>query len=180
MSKRKLPPNEIVIELYESGLSTGEIAEMHGVKPVTVVSLLTRIGHPRRSAKEAAILRVARGRAPRVAYWEGKKQPREMVERRISKIRGERHYLWKGGRSRRQYRGKVEKVLCDECGATLNLGIHHRNFDHYDNRPENLQVLCVSCHMSLHKQAYWDAVHKNEEPPRSNGPVGWRRGDNNA
>ena len=50
-----------------------------------------------------------------------------------------------------------------------------RLFDHYDNRPENLQVLCVSCHMSLHKRAYWEAIHNDEDPPVSNGPIGWDR-----
>lgn len=179
MPKRELPPNEKVIELYESGMSSGEIAEKYGVKPVTVISLLRRIGHPRRSIGEATRLAEKKGRRRRVRYWLGKKQPPEMVEKRTSKIRGSNHYLWKGGRHRRGYRGMVEKVECAECGARINLGVHHKNFDHYDNDPENLQVLCVSCHMSVHKQAYWDAIHEGREPPKSNGPVGWQRGNTN-
>lgn len=175
MPKRKLPPNEKVIELYDSGMSSGEIAELYDVKPVTVYSLLRRIGHPTRSPLEAARLREERGRGKPATYWKGKKQPRELVEKRVSQIRGEKHYLWKGGESRRPYREQVEKKSCQECGQTENLSIHHINFDHYDNRPENLQVLCVSCHMSFHKQAYWDAIHTGKEPPRGNGPVGWKR-----
>lgn len=175
MPPRKLPPNEQIIEMYDSGMSTGEIAEKFGVAPVTVSSLLWRIGHPMRSPKEAARLVVERGRYKPARYWQGKRQPAEMVERRVSKIRGENHWLWKGGDSRRPYRDVVEKVECDLCGTRENLGIHHRNFDHYDNEPSNLQVLCVGCHMSLHKQAYWDAIHAGEKPPLTNAPIGWKK-----
>ena len=161
--------------MYRSGMSSGEIAEKCGVKPVTVLSLLRRISEPRRTTQQAADVREARGRGKPASYWTGKKQPPEMVEKRISKQRGERHYLWKGGRDRRPYRNMVDKQECESCGIGENLGIHHRNFDHYDNTPENLAVLCVSCHMSLHKKAYWDAVHAGKEPPKSNGPIGWQR-----
>ena len=175
MPKRKLPPDQDVIKMYESGMSTGEIAECYSVSPVTVVSAFRRMGYRLRSSSDAAKLRVARGRADPPRYWEGKKQPPDMVEKRISKIRGPKHYLWKGGVSRRQYRDSITKVSCEGCTARSNLGIHHINFDHYDNRPENLQVLCVSCHMSLHKRAYWEAIHNDEDPPVSNGPIGWDR-----
>ena len=175
MPKRKLPPNAKVIELYQSGLSSGEIAEMYNVRPVTVLSSLRRIGFPRRSATEAARLKIDHGRFEPPKYWLGKKQPPEMVERRISKIRGRNHYLWKGGKHVRRYRAIVEKTQCDVCGSTDNLGIHHKNLDHYDNHPDNLQVLCVHCHMALHKTAYWEAIHNDQEPPKSNGPVGWER-----
>ena len=161
--------------MYRSGMSTGEIAERCGVKPVTVYSLLSRIGEPMRSVSEAARIRGERGRSNPSRYWLGKTQPPEMVERRVSKIRGENHYLWKGGDSLRPYRGKVKKESCETCGSRLNLGIHHRDFDHFNNAEENLSVLCVSCHMALHKQAYWDAIHSGQAPPKSNGPVGWNR-----
>lgn len=175
MPKRKLPPNEQVIAMYDSGMSAGEIADMHGVARVTVSSLLARIGHKGRSMAEAAKIRAERGRWKPPASWKGKKQPADMVERRVEKIRGEKHWMWKGGASRRQYRDEIEKVECAKCGARENLSIHHINLDHYDNRPENLQVLCVSCHMSLHKQAYWDAIHAGQTPPKSNAPIGWSR-----
>ncbi len=64
----------------------------------------------------------------------------------------------------------------DRCGTKKHLGLHHVDFDHYNDDPSNLAVLCVSCHMSLHKKAYWDAVHDGSEPRRSNGPVGWKKG----
>ena len=175
MPNRKLPPNEEVIAMYRNGLSCGEIAELTGVAPITVTSLLRRLGEPRRTAAEAAQVREKAGRAHHARYWQGKKQPAEMVERRISKIRGDKHWLWKGGKDRREYRDLVVKEVCARCGSRQNLGVHHKNLDHYDNDPTNLEVLCVSCHSSTHKQAYWDAVHAGKEPPKSNAPIGWSR-----
>ena len=62
----------------------------------------------------------------------------------------------------RVYRQMIDKDLCKNCGGTKDLGIHHINFDHYDNRLENLQVLCASCHNSLHKKRYWKHVRDSQ------------------
>jgi len=123
--------------------------------------------------KKESSIRSASKLSNTTKYWLGKKQPAEMVERRVSKIRGDKHWCWKGGRARRPYRRKIKKSVCGKCGTTKSLGIHHKDFDHYNDAPENLEVLCVGCHMSLHKTAYWKAVHSGKNPPLSNGPVGW-------
>src|SRR5262245_35515967 len=138
MPARKLPPNDTVIEMYNSGMFTGQIAEMCGVKPVTVVSLLRRLDVPRRNASDADRLARKLGRKTALCFWTGKQQPAEMVEKRVSKIRGENHYLWKGGKAKRDYRDLVVKTSCEKCSATNGLAIHHKNGDHYDNRVENL------------------------------------------
>lgn len=174
MPKRKLPPDDKVVEMYESGMSSGEIAEKCNVKPTTVLSLFRKIEYKTRSRKDAARLMVKKGRYNKVPYWKGKKQPPEMVEKRISKIRGEKHYLWKGGNSRREYRGVIEKILCSDCGGKLNLGIHHKDLDHYNNEPENLDVLCVSCHITLHKLLYWKSKRDGTEY-KTNSPIGWNK-----
>jgi hypothetical protein len=175
MPKRKLPPNEEIIGMYESGMSSGEIAKKYNVKPVTVVSLLHRIGYKLRTSQESNAILESRGARFHTAFWLGKTQPPEMVEKRVSKIRGENHWLWKGGNARRNYRDNIVKEICAKCGSKLNLGIHHIDFDHYHDEDDNLQVLCVSCHISVHKQAYWDAIHGGYEPPKSNSPIGWDR-----
>ena len=177
MPKRKLPPNEELVRMYRSGMSCGEIAEATGTTPVTVQSMLSRIGEPRRSAAEAAKLRSERGRTNPARYWLGKNQPAEMVERRVKNIRGPNHYLWKGGKSRRPYRKKVQKEKCERCDGRQNLCIHHKDLDHFNDEPDNLAVLCLSCHLSLHKQMYWDAVKAGEEPPRSTGESHWKPDD---
>ena len=96
------------------------------------------------------------------------------IESRGKGRKGPSHHSYKDGRGNRDYRGMVEKICCEQCQKMDNLAIHHRNFDHYDNGPENLQVLCVSCHSSVHKQAWWDAKKSGQEY-QSNAPVGWER-----
>ena len=175
MPNRKVPPKEILQALYAEGRSAREIAEHLGLNPITVASALLREGISVRTPSETKALQRERGIKTKAGrYWLGKKQPRDMVERRVEKIRGENHYLWKGGKDRRQYRRIIKKEMCARCGIQENLGIHHKDLDHYNDVPENLEVLCVSCHSSVHKQAYWDAIHAGEEPPRSNAPNNWR------
>lgn len=60
------------------------------------------------------------------------------------------------GKATTLYRRKVTKKSC-RCGATVNLCVHHKNGDHYDNRTENLEVMCMSCHSRMHKKAWWAA-----------------------
>lgn len=40
----------------------------------------------------------------------------------------------------------LKEFKCEICGYTENLELHHINGDHYDNRLENLQILCPNCH----------------------------------
>ena len=40
----------------------------------------------------------------------------------------------------------LKKDECEVCGYTENLELHHINGNHYDNRLENLQILCPNCH----------------------------------
>lgn len=177
MPKRKLPPNEDLLEMYYSGMSPREIGAKFGCPAVTVDSALRRAGCVFRPLGESQKLRMSRPDYEPSRFWQGKKQSPEHVESRVSKIRGERHYNWRGGASDpRAYRGVVQKDRCERCEATTNLAIHHRDWDHYNDDPENLAILCVSCHSSVHKQAYWDAVHAGKTPPRSNAPIGWGRG----
>jgi len=73
------------------------------------------------------------------------------------------------------YRHAKPIEACERCRGTQNLCVHHTDFDHYNNHPDNLQILCVSCHSSVHKQAYWDAIKQGATPPKSNAPIGWYR-----
>lgn len=176
MPARKLPPNDILVKMYQSGMSTSEISENLGnVKPVTVVSMLRRIGVKMRAPADADRLARSKNRKSTTKYWEGKKQPTDMVERRAAKTRGENHYLWKGGKAKRDYRKVIDKVECFNCGEKENLNIHHVDGDHYNNSNENLMVLCVSCHLSYHKKEYWAAIREGKEPPKTNAPIGWNK-----
>lgn len=42
--------------------------------------------------------------------------------------------------------------ICSICGASTDLVVHHSDFDHYNNDPNNLVCLCRSCHAKLHSK----------------------------
>lgn len=155
MSMDKLPDVEELYEMYKSGMSVPEIAEKYHVRYQLIQKRLKKAGYRLRSHSEAN----------KLSYQRGRKEKKGTS--------GPDHWAWKGGQERVGYRKGMAKEKCETCGSRQNLAIHHKDFDHYNNASENLQVLCVSCHMSLHKKAYWDAMRVGKEPPRSNGPIGW-------
>ena len=44
------------------------------------------------------------------------------------------------------FRGNV----CEECGATTKLAIHHMDSNPANNAPENLRTFCAGCHLRWH------------------------------
>lgn len=50
------------------------------------------------------------------------------------------------------YRRKAKnlKQECNICHSIKQLVVHHKNTDHQDNRLENLEILCISCHVREH------------------------------
>lgn len=67
-----------------------------------------------------------------------------------------------------------KEAKCEECGLSewngkpLKLKLHHINGNHYDNRLENLQVLCIQCHSQTdsYRKRKWTKVETPE--PLSN------------
>ena len=43
------------------------------------------------------------------------------------------------------------KGKCEICGSTQKLDVHHKDENASNNALDNLQVLCRSCHMKIHK-----------------------------
>ena len=41
--------------------------------------------------------------------------------------------------------------LCERCGSTINLLVHHRNHIRSNNELYNLEILCKSCHQKHHE-----------------------------
>lgn len=70
---------------------------------------------------------------------------------------GERNGRYRHGKATRLYRTMTAKDSCRMCEATANLCIHHKDGNHYNNVAANLEVLCMSCHSSMHKKAWWDS-----------------------
>lgn len=50
----------------------------------------------------------------------------------------------------------IKENKCEVCGRSewmgkpIPLELHHKDFDHYNNSLENLQILCSNCHMQAH------------------------------
>lgn len=42
--------------------------------------------------------------------------------------------------------------MCELCGSTKKLDVHHKDEDYNNNNITNLQILCRSCHMKIHKR----------------------------
>jgi hypothetical protein len=47
---------------------------------------------------------------------------------------------------------KHHKKECLYCGENKIVAVHHVNFNHYDNRPENLVPLCPTHHQYVHSR----------------------------
>jgi 5-methylcytosine-specific restriction endonuclease McrA len=45
---------------------------------------------------------------------------------------------------------KYAKPICERCGTTERLHVHHRDEDITNNDPANLETLCVLCHNRHH------------------------------
>lgn len=147
---------EEICKLYQNGHSQPEIAEIAG----------TYQGMIHNRLKEAGLQCRDLSMAHKLAFKKGRHKPVH--------LRGKLHGNYKHGKSSVVYRAMIAKEKCENCGTTENLGIHHKNNDHYDNNPENLQILCVSCHLSLHKKAWWAAKKAGLPTPKSNGPMSWK------
>jgi hypothetical protein len=52
-----------------------------------------------------------------------------------------------------RYRARTirRRTVCEQCGATWGLDVHHKDENPLNNDPENLIVLCRSCHLKRHK-----------------------------
>jgi transposase len=172
--------------MYREGMTCKQIGQQYGASVSAVSAMLIRNGETRRSNRKLppsdVVVELYRsglsGRAIGDIYGVAGSAVLRILKqaeepRRCRANSGERNGRYKDGSQSRAYRSVVSKALCAKCGSSENLGIHHKDFDHYNNAESNLEVLCVGCHMSLHKTEYWAARREGREPRKSNGPVGW-------
>lgn len=43
-----------------------------------------------------------------------------------------------------------KEYKCERCGSIINVDVHHKDGNHNNNTPNNLELLCRSCHMKEH------------------------------
>jgi hypothetical protein len=48
---------------------------------------------------------------------------------------------------------KKRRSCCESCGGTTRLHAHHIDGDRTNNSDENIQTLCVHCHVTHHHRA---------------------------
>jgi hypothetical protein len=70
-----------------------------------------------------------------------------------SMVRGERHPAWKGDAApantkRERAQRRFPLGPCERCGKPAT-DRHHKDADTGNNSPENVQILCRTCHMEL-------------------------------
>jgi 5-methylcytosine-specific restriction endonuclease McrA len=65
----------------------------------------------------------------------------------------------------------IKEYRCERCGnegewmgQTMTLELHHINGDHFDNRLENLQILCPNCHSLTDSYRRRKAIRRKEIP----------------
>jgi 5-methylcytosine-specific restriction endonuclease McrA len=65
-------------------------------------------------------------------------------------------------RKRKRFKvyAKFKEKVCSECGFipkhSCQLDIHHKDGNHRNNDPNNLETLCANCHRLRHKEAPLD------------------------
>ena len=73
---------------------------------------------------------------------------------------GSKNGRYKNGDETRLHLRLVTRDVCNRCGDTEQLLVHHVDGDHFNNAISNLEVLCNHCHSRHHKLAYWAAQPK--------------------
>lgn len=94
----------------------------------------------------------------------------EKTKQRMRMVRlGKKCYAWKGGC--RTYYSKMAKaiyfehninVICEHCGLTKKIHIHHKDENWKNNNIQNLQALCIKCHNKHHKYFYYQYLKRNK------------------
>lgn len=175
---RKAPlPEESIVEDYKRGTSRSEICKAHGTNYARLRSILRSAGVPIRSIAEQHTLDIALGKRTRSGAIRPRANPEDVKRNRRQRALGANNPNWRHGKECRGYRGVVEKLICDECGSGENLAVHHIDFDHFNNATDNLRVLCIHCHLSLHKREWWSSTKSGITPSISNRAHGWRKKD---
>ena len=188
------PRQKQAVELYQQGLSCSQVGKRMNCCPSAISNLLRRAGvkarpkansdkwNARKAEIEYLYFNQDMSQEQLAAYFGVCLAMIQKVMKRLSiprlpsgRRRRRTHYKFIDGKWNRDYRKLIVKDKCRMCSTTKTLLIHHKNDDHYDNRLENLEILCNPCHLGLHRRKWWIAKKKGFPLPKSNAPVGWNR-----
>jgi hypothetical protein len=77
------------------------------------------------------------------------------IQSRVRANLGTRNGRYRHGMASTMYRAMVQKRECIRCSTVEALCIHHKDGNHRNNTPDNLEVLCMACHSRMHKSEWW-------------------------
>jgi len=113
------------------------------------------IGHTVSKETRTKISKKSKGKHPLSEFKKGHPKPNNAY----SFLPREKHPNWKGGGN--TYLSKLAKAvysefhtnkLCEKCGNSYEIVIHHKDENRKNNKISNLKALCRVCHISLHKK----------------------------
>lgn len=118
--------------------------------------------------------KIGKAQRGRIGCMLGKHHSRE-ARRKISEgLKGDKSHLWKGGisfdpypfawtRELKQAIRQRDKFGCQLCGEYPALNVHHIDYDKGNCAPENLILLCRSCHAQTnHNRDYWTGLLRSK------------------
>jgi hypothetical protein len=86
--------------------------------------------------------------------WESASDVKKMVREFQSK---EEYYKSEEWQSKRLFALHRAGNRCDKCASRSNLEVHHLTYEHlYDEKPEDLTVLCPRCHKSADRKREYE------------------------
>lgn len=78
---------------------------------------------------------------------------------------GEKNGQWRGGVNYDYYRRVAFEHypnMCSVCGTKKKLEVHHKDKNRKNNVVENLMIVCLKCHKSIHKEMNGWALNHDE------------------
>lgn len=142
-----------LIELYQQGATSREVAERFGLSCNAVCARLRKAGVPIRPRGESLSLAIARGRR---RTFDGRDNPKYRAREITGVVRTDGYRgLIIPGHPMADANGMVlehRKIVADWLGRPLlsEEVVHHRNHDRTDNSLVNLQVMSQSEHARAH------------------------------
>ena len=83
---------------------------------------------------------------------------RQQVKKQIKKFQSkEEYYKSEEWRNKRLFALHKAGHRCDKCASKLNLEVHHLTYENlYDQKPEDLTVLCPRCHKKADRKREYE------------------------
>lgn len=114
------------------------------------------IKHCAYCGKEMHRVRFASGRLECIdAFIRRKYCNRECMKKAFVKVGEDTNQLYRASHATAEkiaYLIQGKEMVCEKCGSTRSIDVHHIDGNRNNNTPENLMVLCRSCHMKEHKK----------------------------